>query len=411
MKKFLPLIILGLFINCSQDDPQTQNPPIVVIAPKVEQISPQKSRIGDTLIIKGENLKMINLVKFEHVQGMYNRFDKEVLAYSFVTHEDNLIEVVIPPVVHENIKILIGSERYPVDLFGFIPLSNNYQPKQIQTLDENIGFLLEGKKLLKSTDGFYTWSPVIEYIEGYPDTFFFLNENEGWISYSDPISGRGLYYTENGGKDFDLLVRLKNYANGHSRKIYFVNKNLGYLIEGDGNVIVFVNNEAIDLYEYYPQLNNVDIAPIDFWDLTAVNEELLFLAPNDREFLVKIENGNVTYSAFDTWPKAPHFFGDTGYLQANSDIYKSTDLGENWDRIKTFDNHYPRIHFFDEENGMAFVNYTPEKIFRTRNGGTTWTEYPYPATVPMRTSGNETTDLFTGSLGIMGRSLVKYIKE
>lgn len=431
MKKIFPLLIFFLFINCSTEepapqpqptpdpgsqpnpdpDPETDPDPEATVA-IVENVNPQRLKIGDTISINGENLKEITRLKFEHEQGMYSSYDKEMLASSFVTHEDDHIEVVIPPAVVENINLVIGSGSYPVELYGFIPLPRRFDnSRQIQTLDENTAFILTDKRLYKSTDGYYTWSPVIEYIDGYPHTFFFLNENQGWMAYYDPLSGPGLYYTMNGGKDFDLLFQVEEETQSNIRKIHFVHENLGYLIDGSGKVIVIENNEPIDIYEYYPQLNNPEIAPIDIWDLTAVNEDLLFLAPNDREFLVKIENGNVSYSHFDIWPMAPQFFGDTGYLQVNSDIFKSTDRGDTWNKIKTYENYYPRIHFFDEEKGLAFVNYNPEQIFETRDGGETWKDYPLPATVQTRAQATETTDFFTGSLGLMGSGLVKYIKE
>ncbi|MCM4159541.1 hypothetical protein DHB64_06495 [Antarcticibacterium sp. W02-3] len=404
-------MILWLFFSCSQEESQIPIPTPANSSANIETVTPHRLKIGDTLSIKGENLKKINKVKFEYDQRIYDSYDVEIFSRNFVTYEDELIEVIIPTAVHENLNLMIGEEAYPIELVGFIPLSKYFPSiQQFQTTDEKTGFVLADKKLYRSTDGFYTWTTVIEYNQGFPDTFFFLNEDIGWLVYHDPYGGPGLYFTNNG-RDFELMFRIEQESHGNVRKVYFLNENMGYLINDDGTVLVIENGIPVDLYEYYPQLKNPDISRIDVYDLTAVSKDLLFLAPNDREFLVKIENGNVSYSPFNIWPLAPQLFGNVGYLQANSDIYKTEDQGSTWNKIKTYENYYPQIWFYDQHHGMAFVNYNEPQIFETRDGGETWHSYPVPATVNLRTPTSGTSNFFTGYLGKFGSGLTKYIKE
>ena len=102
---------------------------------------------------------------------------------------------------------------------------------------------------------------------------------------------------------------------------------------------------------------------------------MIFLAPNGDPYLIRIDNQNASYFEFDIWPSPPLLFDNIGYVQANSDIYKTTDLGSTWSKVKTFENYYPRIQFLNDQMGFAFVNYSPAEMHLTKDGGSTWEKY------------------------------------
>lgn len=123
-------------------------------------------------------------------------------------------------------------------------------------------------------------------------------------------------------------------------------------------------------------------------------------------YLIKNDDQNVTLTEFDVSPSPPFFFGNTGYVQVNSDIYKSLDLGNSWSKIKTFENRTPELYFISAQEGFAFVNNFPNEIYITKNGGLTWVKYYEYDGSPYREF-----NLKRGLIGGENGQLWKYIKE
>ena len=240
-----------------------------------------------------------------------------------------------------------------------------------------------------------------------------MNANNCWIGVqgnSTATEGVSIHYSENGGIDFSLKFQVNNFSSGNQiNNIKFTSLSKGFFVDNNQKMYVADNNTFENIYDYYPNLNSLPFGQIEIWDFNAVNDNLIFLAPNGDPYLIKIENQSIMYSEFDLWPLPPLLFDNIGYVQINSDIYKTIDLGSSWTKIKTFENHYPQIQFLDHQMGFAFVNYSPAEMHFTKDGGSTWEKYyTFPQYHDAHHKG------FTETNGLMGSAngrLWKYRKE
>lgn len=366
--KFLTSFFFLLILGCGSDE--SEEP---ISEYNINSISPLQVKIGDTIKISGTNLTRLDSIYFLYEDRIYS---KDTINVSLITRDENEITLKMPEVYHENMLLVIPkTNNFKLEIVGIIPTISKFNYiSQIQVLDENTAFLLSQFKIYKSKDGFYKWDNQIELANKVITSFFFLNENVGWVAVWEE-TGNNIYLTVDGGNSFTLKYQIKNVRNNEIRKIRFVSPNKGIFKVSSGNIFIANNDSFENIYDYYPNLSALPFGKIDLWDFTIINENLIFLAPNDKPNLIKINNQNITYSEFDLWPLAPFFFENIGYVQINSDIYKTLDLGDSWSKIKTFEDHYPNIHFFNDLIGFAFVNYSPDEIYLTKDGGITWRKY------------------------------------
>ncbi len=216
--------------------------------------------------------------------------------------------------------------------------------------------------------------------------------------------GINIYETSDGGKTATVKYQINPNGewNQRIRKIQFLSQTKGFFGDGNLNVYRAEGNTWDNIYNVYPDMQALPGGQVEIWDFNAVNENLIFLSPNGNPYLIKVDHSEVSSTFFDIWPShAPHFHGHTAFLQVNSDIYKTTDLGNTWMKIKTFDGYYPEIYFFNAQKGFAFVNYTPKEIYSTLDGGETWqSQYTFPNdyTYNLR-EFNSTTGLIIGGNG------------
>lgn len=368
--KFNFYLIIFLAFSLLSCEPEEEEPEPVV--PEITAVSPAKAKIGDTISISGSNLTELEELFFVHEDRDYNSSLTKRISAQFISWDDEEIRVTVPALYHQDILIRVGGDmELDFELTGLIPIDNYYfdHISQVQVFDDQNALISNGESIFRSTDGFYSWEPVMNFPENNIDSFFFLDEETGWIS-SD---GR-IFYTENGGQDFTLKYEYQQEYGPRPwvREMQFVSDNFGLLSFSEPEIFMAKGEEFADVYELYPQLHDLPFGEVELYGFSAVNEELFFLSPDGSPHLIKVEGQEVSYTEFETFPNAPWFFEDTGYVQANSDIYKSTDLGDSWTKIKTFEGHYPEIHFLDKDLGFAFVNYSPNEIYQTTNGGERW---------------------------------------
>ena len=112
---------------------------------------------------------------------------------------------------------------------------------------------------------------------------------------------------------------------------------------------------------------------------------------------------------FDTPPRPPQFFGNVGYLLANG-IFKTTDNGESWIKIKTLDKCLHRIHFFDDQIGLVISCAPDQEVFRTIDGGITWIKYFTPQDYKHNSPINKSSKDYHYLTNLEGE-LWKYIDE
>lgn len=405
----LLLIILGCNSDESIKNPTIEEPSIEY---NINSISPLRSRIGDTIKISGTNLTKLHSLYFLHEDRIYYQDTIKMKSISFITQNENEITLKIPEVYHENMVVEFpNTNNFKLEIVGIIPIINNFEHvRQIQVIDKDIVLLKDNNKIYKSTDGFYKWETVYESPNDHSiSSFYYLDENNCWIGLQGN-TGISIHYSNNGGNDTNLKFQVSSSNSGNQiNKIQFSSLSKGFFVDNNQEMYIADNGIFENIYSYYPNLSMLPFGKIEIWDFNAINEDLIFLAPNDKPFLIKIDNQKFTYSEFDLWPLSPIFFDNIGYVQVNSDIHKTNDLGNSWNKIKTFENHYPRIQFLNNQEGFAFVNYSPAEMYITKNGGTTWEKY---FTFPQYHDGHHKD--FTEINGLIGSAngrLWKYRKE
>ncbi|WP_299399125.1 hypothetical protein [uncultured Gelidibacter sp.] len=382
MKNVIKILLLLIIFGCSSDNSEdTINPEAEI---SIDNITPLRVKIGDTITMTGSNLDKLSYVHLIHNDRLLKQNDVKIERFSFISKSNEKITYKVPKLVREDISILIPDidKKYKLNLVGFIQIQNDITVRQSQVLTEKIAFINDGNKIYKSIDGFYKWEILVEFSNKNISSFFFLNENIGWIAVMEE-SGRNIYSTLDGGKNLSLKYHINDLSNkildgSDIRKIQFTSQNKGFFKDGNGNIFVADNNSFENVYNHYPNLSSLPFGRIKLSDFNAVSDDLIFLAPNGDPYLIKIDNQSITYSEFDLYPLAPQFFDNIGYVQVNSDIYKTSDLGNSWTKIKTFDNYYPQLHFFNEDVGFAMLNYTPEVFYKTIDGGNSWIDYWTP---------------------------------
>jgi len=363
------LILITIFCSCASEDSVAETGVII------QSISPRKGKIGDSITILGKNLGKVSTINFKHNVTGFRDYDVQVSYLSFISRSDEKLVVKIPTLANEDISV----SGFDFDLVGFIPILKDIDVIQSQALTDKVALVTDGKKIYKSTDGYFKWESIYTVPNAYRiNCFYYLDENHCWIGISGTIASasvNSIYYSENGGLDFvPKVIGLSDAI----RKIQFSSLIKGYFVDYESKMY-FTNNDTFEnIYSYYPNLYSLISNNTEINDFTVVNENLVFIAPARVPYLIKMNNQNISHSEFDISTAAPQFFNNIGYVQVNSDIYKTTDLGDNWLKIKTFPNHYSKIHFLDENVGFAMVNYTPYVYYKTVDGGNTWFDYWTP---------------------------------
>ncbi len=145
-------MLLGTFAGCSSDDPDTVS--------MIESITPARVEIGDTITIAGTGLNIINDIYFNHEDRNFEDYDVKVT--SFVSKNDQEIKVIVPRLVHERVYVHThNTNNFDFELTGYLKLSHQFaDPIQLQILDESTAFMIDKWTLYKSTDGWYTWTPL-----------------------------------------------------------------------------------------------------------------------------------------------------------------------------------------------------------------------------------------------------------
>lgn len=395
--------------GCTNDSIEDQELPYTGYV--VENISPVKAKIGDTLKIAGTNLSKVTELYFLNEDGNYSKDTVKVLSASFLSKNENEINLIIPQVYHEKMRVVFrNSKSFKLEIFGMIPTLNNIEHiRQIQVIDKNVAYLRDETDIYKSTDGFYSWEKIYSAPNGnFITAFYYLDENNCWIGLTGN-TGVSLNYSNNGGYNTDLLFQVDNRSNTNQiNKIQFLSLSKGFFVDNDQEMFAVKNGGFENIYNLYPDLN-IQFGKFEIGDFYAVSDDLIFISPNDKQYLVKIQNQEISFSEFDIWPSSPIFFENIGYVQVNSSIYKTTDLGSSWFKIKEYENYYPRIYFLNKEQGFAFVNYDPAEMYRTEDGGMTWKKF---YTFPMFHSGKHKDFSETnGLIGSANGKLWKYRKE
>ncbi|MBK7810276.1 MAG: T9SS type A sorting domain-containing protein [Saprospiraceae bacterium] len=177
---------------------------------------------------------------------------------------------------------------------------------------------------LHTKDGGNTWAIQFPPVAKYWTNYSFVDELCGFAIYNDR-----LFKSNFGGETWEE-IHLS--STGNFEKIYFINRNLGWILKEDGNVLITHSGGA-----------------------------------NWEEYTTKMEG---------YFQKM--YFSDSlnGWvLSWKHQFYKTTDGGKNWNLIQTgFPSDFIDFHFLDSLTGYMVSN-SSNLAIRTKDGGRTWKKF------------------------------------
>ncbi len=195
-------------------------------------------------------------------------------------------------------------------------------------INENIGFATrEHNDMYRTTDSGETWVEISGTSQAIFD-FHFLDENNGFATGEFGAT----YKTSNGGITWNQIFFQNGFVGGTSMYgIYFQDNNVGYATGMRGRIIKTTDggNTWVSNSENYSDFNDLKI-----------------------------------------------FDSGTGFARSGNSYYKTTDFGDNWTFLSSVD-HYSGAadsYFINENVGFSLGGGPVEDLFKTTDGGTTWTE-------------------------------------
>lgn len=243
----------------------------------------------------------------------------------------------------------------------------------IDFITSKIGYALRPDGLYKTVDGGFTWQ--IQYTpSGGGNNFKALKfyDTENGIMYRDYDS---LLKTSDGGKTWKSVHTYPAYI----YDITYADRNTAYAT-GEGG-IVFKTNDGGDSWNFKNPpdafLGGYDLSVQYFFNASSG------IAAGLRGKLLKTNDGGNTWKAYSPFyvDVSDVSFGDknTGYATTWNNVYKTSDAGKNWNALSLSTDpaaiplsRFERCLFANKDTGFVTVN-NPVRIYRTTNGGSSWT--------------------------------------
>jgi photosystem II stability/assembly factor-like uncharacterized protein len=241
--------------------------------------------------------------------------------------------------------------------------------------DANTGYVANGSRILKTTDGGMHWIQQLNAGGWQIMALFFPDANTGYaFEATGPYDGY-ILKTTSGGSDWIII----SYPSSAVYTLFFTDAITGY---SAGNKILKTSDGGAN---WIVQRDSSDwILSMHFIDANtgyAVGGGNTFPLGSYRTILKTIDGGINWITILDEygWILSSVFFtsADTGYVTGGPDILKTTDGGTNWINISygTDSAFYQSVYFTDANTGYAvgnkYVNSDP-LIIKTTDGGTNW---------------------------------------
>lgn len=269
----------------------------------------------------------------------------------------------------------------------------------IQMLNDNVGFVLKGHQVFKTTDAFTTSTPYT--VSGdFLKKMYFVNESVGFVCGNTGV----VYKTTNGGTNFSSIsISINTTLND----VFFINPNIGF-VTGNNGTLYKTTNQGVT------------------WTPTSLNttglEKILFI--NDTEGYVTGNTGGIfkTTDQGNTWTALTtntqyRLFDikyNAGQLYAvgqDNRLLKSSDMGQTWTQqrlIETFP--YNDLHSIGFVNGSIVIG-GQSNIYKSTNG-TNWNILVpgiYPSNLKSISFGNNDKGTIVGNQS--GYSVVYYTEN
>ncbi len=233
--------------------------------------------------------------------------------------------------------------------------------RSVQMIDENVGFV-GGIPLIK---------PKVVVSLSYElltqDTFMYNMD----YTYDDDKKQPCLYKTKNGGDTWEAVST--PFRNGVKEMFFFDTQN-GYVSTFEEGVFKTKDGglswERVLGQVYYGKGKFEDASfCLHFSD--AENGYCYY--DSWTYFNLKTTDGGATWEKIENVPgEYIHKTNETGYVLLDRWLYKTSDDGNNWEKLNLDDSSINDIYFYDAEH---FLVVTDVGFMETTNGGETWKSY------------------------------------
>lgn len=233
----------------------------------------------------------------------------------------------------------------------------------------DIGYVAIRNDILKTVDGGITWisTSKVHVIPSNITSMFFLNENTGY-AYREH---NAMMSTTDGGKTWKT-TNLSDQINS----IYFTDFNTGYASGEHG--ALYRTTDAGNSWEWIgisARIYAYDLNSIYFLSNTTG------FAVGHRGRILKTTDGGNSWQpyafTYDAIGSLEFPSNDVAYAIAGRNIWKTRDKGVSWKSVSNFEIHtyssFDKSHFVNENTGFVTTD-EYVKLYRTTNGGVSWTE-------------------------------------
>ncbi len=244
--------------------------------------------------------------------------------------------------------------------------------RQIQFVDNNLGYAQSGENFYKTTDGGDTWSLVGSLSLGtsvFSSDFTFVNENLGYATTGGSYGGH-VFKTIDGGVTWTALNNGYDIIDEGITAIYFLDEDNGFISGGFNQKKVM---KTIDGGNNWTQVSNQVLGHIQFTnDLVGYGNRI----GNYYGAMYKTIDGGATWNISLELEgediNAFHFVDENnGYFVGDQGlIYKTNDGGTNWEELEIPYEWYTQVKFYSKNVG--YIADEDGRLYKTENGGVTW---------------------------------------
>lgn len=240
--------------------------------------------------------------------------------------------------------------------------------------------------MLKTTDGGYTWSPLLNNPLCIGEAIFFISTDTGYSSFHQ--GAHQFIFTLNGGQNwYGNPLPIAGFDVGVT-KIEQVQDSFLYItsIYGQGNSKVFTMYRTSDLGAHWQQTYSSNWSVTSYCDFHFIDDTTVLLVTNGAILKSKNEGFDFDTVLYTGWnnviafgKRAVSFVGlDTGFVAYTSSVYKTTDRGDSWEKTDfSFDDNDVQtgteitfIKGFSSEK--VIVGCSNGSIYKTETGGGVW---------------------------------------
>ncbi len=248
---------------------------------------------------------------------------------------------------------------------------SNSNAESVFFLDENVGWAVVGRTILKTTNGGTDWS--VQHNSGLVvNDVFFVDSQTGWY-----VGSSGVYRSTDGGATW---ARQLNPSEAMVA-VHFVNSQIGWVSGQNGAIYKTTDGGNSWLRQSTNISDNIQ-------SLFFRNAQLGWATAGQNTILIT-PNGGATWNiqiigpVKTINPRSVFFVSDqVGFVAGSGDagpLLKSTDGGTSWDTVRIgprvstqfpFSEQYTSIHFVNEQVGWVVGT----RVLKTEDGGNYWFE-------------------------------------